>query len=50
MSDGPLAWNGVFSYYLPGLALIVWMIATTVVMLKSIKAQEAAESQLAAAP
>jgi hypothetical protein len=50
MSTGPLAWDGVFSYYLAGLALIVWMIGTTVVLLKSIKAQEAAESQLAAAP
>ena len=49
MSTGPLAWDGAFSYYLPGLALIVWMIGTTVVLLKSIKAQEAAESQLAAA-
>lgn len=49
MSTGPLAWDGVFSYYLPGFALIAWMIGTTVVLLKSIKAQEAAESQLAAA-
>ena len=39
MTTGPLAWDGVFSYYLPGLALIVWMIGTTVVLLKSIKAR-----------
>ena len=45
MSDGPLAWNGVFAYYIPGFALIAWMIGTTVVILRSISAQEAAGRQ-----
>ncbi|MCZ8377839.1 hypothetical protein O6P37_03090 [Mycobacterium sp. CPCC 205372] len=43
-NDGPLAWNGVFAFYLPGLVLVIWIVATTVVMLRSISAQQAAES------
>lgn len=40
-NDGPLAWNGVFAFYIPGLVLVVWLFATTAVMLKSIKAEQA---------
>jgi hypothetical protein len=47
-NDGPLSWSGVFAFYIPGFVLVIWLLATTFVMLKSIKAQEAAESQLAA--
>jgi hypothetical protein len=49
-NDGPLAWNGVFAYYIPGLALVVWMLLTTVVMLRSISAQQAAEKPLITTP
>ncbi|NVN49932.1 hypothetical protein [Mycolicibacterium hippocampi] len=49
MNDGPLAWNGVFAFYIPGLALVTWMITTSVVISRSITAQEAAERQAVAA-
>lgn len=48
-NDGPLAWNGIFAFYIPGLVLVTWIFATTYVMVRSIKAQEAAERQLAPA-
>lgn len=48
-NDGPLAWNGVFSFYVPGAALVIWLFATTFVMVRSIRAQEAAEAHLVAA-
>ena len=41
-NDGPLAWNGVFAFYIPGLVLVIWLFSTTAVMLKSIKAEQAA--------
>ncbi len=40
-NDGPLAWNGVFAFYIPGLVLLVWIFATTAVMLKSIRGEQA---------
>lgn len=49
MNDGPLAWNGVFAFYIPGLALVTWMIVTSVVISRSITAQEAAERHAATA-
>ncbi|MCW2518672.1 MAG: hypothetical protein JWR46_1291, partial [Mycobacterium sp.] len=48
-NDGPLAWNGVFAYWIPLVAFSVWMIAVTVVMLQSIGAQQAADRALATA-
>jgi hypothetical protein len=48
-NDGPLAWNGVFSFYVPGAALVIWLFATTIVISRSVKAQEAAEADLVAA-
>ncbi|MCW2734704.1 MAG: hypothetical protein JWR13_5520 [Mycobacterium sp.] len=48
-NDGPLAWNGVFAFWIPLVAFSVWMIAVTVVMLQSIGAQQAAERALATA-
>lgn len=45
-NDGPLAWNGVFSFYVPGAALVIWLFATAIVMDRSVKAQEAAEADL----
>lgn len=43
-NDGPLAWDGVFAFYIPGLVLVVWLFCTTAVMSTSIKAQQRAES------
>jgi hypothetical protein len=40
-NDGPLAWNGVFAFYITGLVLLVWIFATTAVMLKSIRGEQA---------
>ena len=40
-NDGPLAWNGVFAFWIPLVAFSVWMIAVTVVLLQSIKAEQA---------
>ncbi|PRC61516.1 hypothetical protein C6A85_08335, partial [Mycobacterium sp. ITM-2017-0098] len=40
----PLAWDGVFAFYIPGLVLVVWLFATTAVMLKSIKAEQQAQA------
>jgi len=48
-NDGPLAWNGVFAFWIPLVAFSVWMIAVTMVMLQSIRAEQAAEQPLAAA-
>jgi hypothetical protein len=45
-NEGPLAWNGIFAFWIPLLVFSAWMIAVTVVMLRSISAEEAAESQL----
>jgi hypothetical protein len=43
-NDGPLAWNGVFAFWVPLVAFSVWMVAVTVVLLQSVKAERAAES------
>ncbi|PEG33395.1 hypothetical protein CQY20_31025 [Mycolicibacterium agri] len=48
-NDGPLAWNGVFSFYIPGAALLIWLFASTFVIAGSVKAQQAAEAHLVAA-
>jgi hypothetical protein len=48
-NDGPLAWNGVFAFYIPALVLGVWLFCTTAVLLKSIKAEQLAESSAAPA-
>jgi hypothetical protein len=44
-NDGPLAWHGVFAFYIPGLALTLWLFSTTYVLLRGIKAQQLAEAQ-----
>jgi hypothetical protein len=46
-NDGPLAWNGVFAFWIPLVAFSAWIIASVVVLLGSIAAQEAAERDLA---
>lgn len=42
-NDGPLAWHGVFAFYIPGLALTIWLFSTTYVLNRGIKAQQLAE-------
>ena len=41
-NDGPLAWDGVFAFYIPGLVLVIWLFSTTAVLLNSIKAEQQA--------
>ena len=43
-NDGPLAWNGIFAFWVPLVAFSVWMIVVTVVLIQSISAEKAAES------
>ena len=38
-NDGPLAWNGVFAFWIPVVVFFVWMTALSVVTLRSIGAQ-----------
>jgi hypothetical protein len=38
--DGPFAWNGVFTWYLPLTVFAVWMVTLSVLMLRAIAAQE----------
>ena len=40
-NDGPLSWNGVIAFWIPLIVFGVWLIATAVVILKSISAEEA---------
>jgi hypothetical protein len=47
-NDGPLAWNGVFAFWIPLVAFSVWMIAVTVVLIQSISAEQAADQPTAA--
>jgi hypothetical protein len=48
-NEGPLAWTGVFAFWIPLVAFSAWMIAVTVVMVGSIKSEQNAEKQRAAA-
>lgn len=49
-NDGPLAWNGVFAFWIPLSALVTWIVTVAVVMLRSIRAEEAATAPPAAHP
>ena len=49
-NDGPLAWNGVFAFWIPLSALVAWMVTVAVVMLRSIRAEETATAPPAADP
>ncbi len=42
-NDGPLAWNGVFAFYIPGIVLVLWIFVTSYVMLRGIGAQQRGE-------
>jgi hypothetical protein len=48
-NEGPLAWNGVFAFWVPLVAFSAWMVAVTVVMHRSISAEQAVEQLTAAA-
>lgn len=39
-NDGPLAWNGIFAFYLSVIATFVWMIVTAYLLLRGINAEE----------
>lgn len=39
--DGPFAWNGLFTWYLPLTVFAIWMITMSVLMLKAISAPDA---------
>lgn len=45
-NDGPLAWNGVFAFWIPLTVFSAWMIVTSIMVLRSISADQAAEKQL----
>lgn len=49
-NDGPLAWDGVFAFWIPLGVFSIWVIAVSVVMLRSISAEEAAEKNRLTAP
>jgi hypothetical protein len=40
-NDGPLAWNGVFAFWIPGVAFVAWMFTVAAVVLRSISAEQA---------
>jgi hypothetical protein len=49
---GPLAWNGLFAFWLPALAYLVWKVATPLLLLKAARSEydeseEVTESALA---
>ena len=48
-NEGPLAWNGIIAFWIPLVAFSAWIIAITVVMLRSISAEQAADRPLATA-
>lgn len=49
-NNGPLAWNGIFAFYIPGaVAIAVWPIVSTYVLLGSIRAEEETAEPAAAA-
>jgi hypothetical protein len=48
-NSGPLAWNGAFAFWIPLVAFSFWMIAVTVVLLRSISLEQATEHALAPA-
>jgi hypothetical protein len=39
--DGPFAWNGLFTWYLPLAVFAIWMVTMSVLMLKAINAEDA---------
>jgi hypothetical protein len=39
VKDGPLAWNGLFAFWLPSIAYLVWKISTPLLLLKAAKSE-----------
>lgn len=39
VTDGPLAWNGLFAFWLPSFAYLAWKIATPLLLVKAAKAE-----------
>jgi hypothetical protein len=39
-NDGPLAWNGVFAFYLTVTVTFIWLIVTTRILLRAISAEQ----------
>lgn len=44
-NDGPLAWNGLFGFWLPAVLWGVWFIVTPVLIIRSVNADQAAETE-----
>jgi hypothetical protein len=40
-TSGPLAWNGLFAFWLPCLAYLIWKVATPLLLLKAVTQEEA---------
>ncbi|QII07297.1 hypothetical protein BH93_19735 [Rhodococcoides fascians A25f] len=41
VQDGPLAWNGLFAFWLPSFAYLLWKVSTPLLLLKAVKSEEA---------
>ena len=41
--DGPLAWNGIFSWWLSLVSFFIWVVVTTVMTFRAIREQERSE-------
>ncbi|GAA0612257.1 hypothetical protein GCM10009547_12850 [Sporichthya brevicatena] len=48
--DGPLAWNGLFSWWLSLVSFFAWLVVTSALMAKAISHQEREESAPTSAP
>jgi hypothetical protein len=44
--DGPLAWNGLFSWWLSLVSFFIWVVVTTVMTFRAIREQERTEGLL----
>lgn len=49
-NDGPLAWNGVFAFWIPLTVFSIWLLTTVWVLLRSIRDEEAAANRAAVSP
>lgn len=48
-NDGPLAWNGIFGFWIPLGAFGIWLVTITMLMDRSIKAEQSTDGVSAAA-
>lgn len=46
--SGPLAWNGLFAFWIPCLAYTVWKVSTPLLLLKAVNSEEAEDKAAAA--